>query len=133
MKRLFLAISVLILMVSLISGCEAILGTDEEFNASEIIKDSLKSPSSYKRLKSEVLWRGKNDFGESFIVRLEYEANNSFGASIKDCQVVAYSNNGKKLYWNGNKAITSCESIGTSAAMIDGFAKTNKLGTGKIE
>lgn len=133
MKRLFLSISVSVFMVLLLSGCEAILGTDEEFNAGEIIKDSLKSPSSYKRLNSKVLWRGKNDFGESFIVRVEYEAKNPFGASIRDCQVVAYSNNGKKLYWIGHGAITSCESIGTSADVIDGFAKVNKLGTGKPE
>jgi len=132
MKKQILVVG-LVIAAMLFSGCDAILEPDEEFNAGEVIKETLKSPSSYRRLNGKVLWRGKNDFGNSFVVRIEYESQNSFGALIKDCQVVAYSNNGKQLNWNGRSALTSCKSVGDSVPMIEGFAKGNGLGVGKIE
>lgn len=48
--------------------------------ASQIIKESLKSPSSFSEIDSRVLWEGTNEDGkDSKIVRVEYEAQNGFG------------------------------------------------------
>ncbi|MBU2514196.1 hypothetical protein KJ966_22905 [bacterium] len=132
MKRdLNVLIAVLVMLV-VVAGCDAILGSDEEFNAGEIIKDNLKSPSSFKKLDGKVLWRGKNDFGESFVVRINYEAKNSFGVSIQDCHVVAYSNNGKQLHWNPVSSIWPCKTVGDNPNIIEGFAEGNGLGKGSL-
>ena len=123
---------IMFLVFLLISGCEAILGPDEEYNAGEIIKDSLKSPSSFRRLDGKVLWKGKNDFGDSFVVRINYEAKNSFGVFIQDCHVVAYSNNGKQLHWIPGSSIWPCKTVGDNPDIIEGFAEGNKLGKGSL-
>lgn len=130
MKRLLYT---MILVSVLFAGCNAIFGPDEEYNAGEIIKDGLKSPSSFKKLDGKVLWRGKNDFGDSFVVRIRYEAKNSFGAPIQDCLVVAYSNNGKQLHWIPGSSIWPCKTVGDNPSIIEGFAEGNGLGVGKME
>jgi hypothetical protein len=79
-------------------------------NASEIIKKSLRSPSSFSLVSGKEVWSGKNTEGNaSYIVRVEYDAQNGFGATIRDCKLVAYNIKGDKFEWRTNSAMEACE------------------------
>lgn len=96
--------------------------------ASNILKEKLKSPSSFSLVKGEVMWSGRNSENlPSHVVRLTYDAQNGFGAMLRNCKLVSYSINGDQLEWNTNGVIEDCEipGISTRADMVDDVKKLN--------
>lgn len=85
-------------------------GNDPKVGAATVIQDGLRSPSSYSEISSATVWSGKNKGGEeSYIVKVTYDAQNGFGAIIRDCQYVAFSFDKEKLVrWYRNKSNDSC-------------------------
>ncbi len=71
----------------LLAGC----GDDQVSNASGIIKKGLQSPSSFVLISGKSVWSGKTNQGlPAHVVRIEYDAQNGFGATIRNCNMVAY-------------------------------------------
>lgn len=61
-------------------------------DASDLIKKQLRSPSSYLLVSEDDVWTGKNQSGgDKYVVRIEYDAQNGFGATIRDCKLVVLS------------------------------------------
>jgi hypothetical protein len=59
-------------------------------HASVSIKGDLKSPSSFSLISGQRLWTGENSTGNhAHVVRIEYDAQNGFGALIRGCSYVA--------------------------------------------
>lgn len=83
---------------------------DSVSKASEIIKKELRSPSSFRLASGKEVWTGKNKESKpAHIVRIEYDAQNGFGAMIRDCKLVAYIDNGDKFSWSKSGAIDECK------------------------
>ncbi len=70
--------------------------------ASEIVKEQLRSPGSFNNVSSEVLWKGKSNKGEpAYVVSVLYDAQNGFGAMLRGCMFVSYHETADgKLGWN---------------------------------
>lgn len=97
-------------------------------NASEIIKKSLRSPSSFSLVSGKEVWSGKNPEGNAaYIVRIEYDAQNGFGAMIRDCKLVAYNVKGDKIEWRTNGAMDACEAkpLFDETQMVEMIRKIN--------
>jgi hypothetical protein len=90
-----------LLILLAFGGCN-LLTSDPVDQASEIVKTQLKSPSSYKKINGKVLWQGNNSEGmPSYVVSIAFESANSFGASLRGCMFVTYSETkDKKVTWN---------------------------------
>ena len=93
--------------IILLAGC----GDNQVGNASEILKKRLKSPSSFSLVSGKTVWTGKTNHGQpAFIVRIEYDAQNSFGAAIRYCNMVAYRDpGGDSISYLTPGAIQDCE------------------------
>jgi len=79
-------------IIFLLAGC----GDDQVGNASEILKKRLKSPSSFSLVSGKTVWSGKTNHGyPAYVVRIEYDAQNGFGAAMRDCNMVAFWDEGK--------------------------------------
>jgi hypothetical protein len=78
-------------------------------NASTILKKSMPSPSSFKLISSRVIWKGKNSEGKpAYVVRMTYDAQNAFGAVLRDCTLVSFWENGDTLQWNNLFGLSPC-------------------------
>lgn len=87
------------LVALLISAC---VNSSPEQQAGEIVKENLRSPSSFKYIDGVTLWSGQTMSGDSaYIVAVLYDAQNGFGALLRGCAIVAYhlAKDGK-LIWN---------------------------------
>jgi len=96
--------------------------------ASEIIKKSLRSPSSFALVSGKEMWSGKNTEGNpAYIVRIEYDAQNGFGAMIRDCKLVALTMKGDKYEKLTNRSIDACEikPLYNEAQMLESLRKFN--------
>jgi len=69
-----------------LTGC----GNPVFSNADTMIKSSLQSPSSYKAISHKEIWKGKRKGNDAYVVRVEYDASNLFGANLRECVYVAY-------------------------------------------
>ena len=58
--------------------------------AEEVLKKSLKAPSTYKRISSVEVWVGAGDHR----FRIEFDAQNGFGALIRGCYYVPLEETG---------------------------------------
>ncbi|MBE9611036.1 ankyrin repeat domain-containing protein [Chitinilyticum piscinae] len=118
----WLAIPTLVLIVA-----AAIFSSTESHNAEAFIKKRLKSPDSFKSVSSETVWEGKNEKGnKAAIVRVVFDANNSFGAALRGCYFVAiYKENGD--WWSSNtNGLSECDwRIATSKEDIEIIRKLN--------
>lgn len=93
------------LLISL-GGCN-LLTTDPVDQASEIIKTQLKAPSSFKKVYGQVIWQGSNKEGlPSYVASVAFDSANSFGATLRGCMFVSFSETKeKKITWNNNYGI----------------------------
>jgi hypothetical protein len=130
MRKHLFCVCWFLLAALFVFGCESVFGNDEEQRAGEIIKKHLTSPSSYQFREGKVLWRGTNDFGNSIVIKIHYEAQNAFGAKVAECMVVGYSSRKKETQWNPSYAISHCGSFRETPEMIKFFAGMNGLGDG---
>jgi hypothetical protein len=115
-----------VLIAVALAGCG--IADNRVSNASEIIKKSLRSPSSFSLVSGKEVWSGKNGEGKpAYIVRIEYDAQNGFGAMIRDCKLVAYTDNGDKISWRTNGAMDACEAkpLFDETQMVEMMRKIN--------
>lgn len=75
-----------------------------DIEAQEVIKKYLKSPASFDSQSSDIVWENKDKGG--YLVKVIYDAQNSFGANIRGCQYVGIR------YANGNKYWSTPEECG---------------------
>lgn len=88
--RTCLTISTFVSML-LLAGCGSSPAETQIANASEIIKKELRSPASFSLVSGKTVWSGTTKQGlPAHVVRIEYDAQNGFGAAIRDCKMVAY-------------------------------------------
>lgn len=100
-------ISIVIFLISL-TGCNIVNHYRVE-TAIEIIKKNLESPSSFSLISGETVWSGKDSNEKAaYIVRVEYDAQNVFGAIIRNCQLVAFPINDGK-YKPAYRSFGECE------------------------
>ena len=100
-SKAFLALTVAIFLF----GCDSVTSlfkADPGKQASVIVQQQLNSPSSFKYMSSEVLWKGKSKNGEpAYVVSVVYDAQNSFGAMLRGCMLVSfYETSDNKVGWN---------------------------------
>ena len=115
-----------IITASIVVACIALSGCEltSVANGSGIIQDGLRSPSSFSLVSGKEMWAGKSAAGnDAYIVRIEYDAQNGFGATIRDCKFVAYSVKGTKLHWNPQSSIATCESPTFDATTVEAMRK----------
>ncbi|MEX2258279.1 MAG: zinc ribbon domain-containing protein [Woeseia sp.] len=113
--------------VSGFSNLSSAFGSSEFASAEQIVKKSLKSPSSYTFQDGTVLWSGADQHGnDASIVRLEYDAQNGFGATLRNCQIISYIEKSGNLEWSPTFGIQSCD-IGflSESELVDLFKETN--------
>lgn len=107
-----------ILIFLMLTGCDqlnltSLLKADPVEQGAEIVKLQLKSPSSFKKIGGEIIWEGKtNDGLPAYIVSVLFDASNSFGASLRGCMFVAYSeDSSKKIVWDKNYGVNDYSSM----------------------
>ena len=55
------------------------------------------------------MWQGKDkDGNKAYVVKITYTAQNSYGAKLQDCQMVAFAIIGDKLNYNKNMGFDMC-------------------------
>lgn len=82
---------------------------DNVLLASHIVSERLRSPSSFSLVSWREMWAGTDSKGNpAYLVRVEYDAQNGFGAMIRDCKVVAFFRKGDKVGWNNSLALGTC-------------------------
>jgi hypothetical protein len=94
--------------IFLLAGC----GDNHVSSAVEIVMTRLKSPSSFSLVSGKTVWSGKNNHGQpAYVVRIEYDAQNGFGAAIRDCNMVAFwdKGEGNSVSYLSPGAIQNCE------------------------
>ncbi len=83
--------STLLILLAFLIGCS---NNFEEAN--EIVKNSLRSPSSFHFISGKEEWAGKDKDGKpARIVRIFFDAQNAFGATVRECRLVAVGENTK--------------------------------------
>jgi hypothetical protein len=93
-------------------------GTDPTLPAISIAQESLRSPSTFQYISSDVLWTGRNkEKNPAYIVKVVYDAQNGFGATIRECSIVAYAqkSDGHAIWNRVFGVITGCEDTLTMA------------------
>lgn len=87
----------------------AALGPSDAGNADKLLKEALRSPASYSSASSDTVWTGKTDTGKKArIVKVTFDAQNGFGATIRDCQYVAFWYDGSKVFHFPNRHTWPC-------------------------
>lgn len=115
---------IIITVVLALSGCS--LMDQDIADANVIIKDTLKSPSSFHFIDGKVVWKGKTNNGHpAAVVHIEYDAQNSFGATIRDCKLVALYRDEKQFHWDEKTAMSDCRTLSTEEATITAMVKIN--------
>lgn len=106
----------------LLSAC----GVSPDNGAATVIKKGLKSPSSYSQSSSKEVWSGKApDGNKAYVVRVEYDAQNGFGAMIRDCQYVAFRVKGDEVMWQRNTAMAPCNLLPSENKVVEWQVKVN--------
>ena len=76
---------------------------DVSEDAATIIKRSLQAPGSFQYINGKTLWRGNmNSPKPQYVVLIGYDAQNGFGANLRGCSMVAFTETSDgKLEWSG--------------------------------
>lgn len=124
-KRAVLSIISIVIILSLpLFACN--MPSNRVATAIEIIKKNLRSPSSFSLISGKEVWSGKDSKGISaHIVRIEYDAQNGFGAITRECELVAFTINDGK-YKPAYRSTGACEFESyTEPQMIESLRKFN--------
>jgi len=86
---------------------------DFDLLADMVIKKGLMSPSSYNRKSSSLEWTGTDEFGrDAAVVKLKYDAANSYGAILTGCKFVSFwVDNDGSLGWYDNSVYEDCDGV----------------------
>lgn len=77
-----------------------------------VVHNKIKSPSSFKLINHKLLWQGTDSKGvPSFISKINFDAANSFGTSLRHCWYVAFSlDENERVLYHPDFSVNSCES-----------------------
>lgn len=97
---------------ALIAAMLTMSGCGEESTAmdaaDQLVMNSLRSPSSYSPASKKVLWKGVNKDGHpAYIIRVDYDAQNGFGAMLRGCNLAAFYLKGDQFGYRGT-GVDSC-------------------------
>ncbi|AZN37053.1 hypothetical protein [Iodobacter ciconiae] len=93
----------------LLSAC----GSSEVDDASNIIKQTLKMPQSFKLKASNVLWKGQLAGQQNtFIVKIRYTALNGLNEAIDECKYVSFYTENSSKHWQENGGLENCIEAG---------------------
>ena len=91
---------------------------DPALIAAAVVKESIRSPSTFQYVSGSVLWTGLDESkNPAYIARVIYDAQNDFGAIIRSCAMVAYAQRTDgTTVWNKNFGVNGgCDD---SASMV---------------
>ncbi len=126
MKKILVALSVMVFAGAAITACDAV--SEQVANASAIIKKRLRSPASFTLVSGRTMWEGTDAEGNpAYIVRVEYDAQNGFGAMIRGCNLVAYTDLGDRISWNTALGVDGCGAppLFTEEQVVEIMVSTN--------
>jgi hypothetical protein len=128
--------AIIVLVAFALTGCDYI-GTDNRIlNAIEILKKNMDTPATFSLVKGEVAFSGRDANGKpAYIVKLEYDSQNINGAMVRQCNLVAYVDNGKTVSWNMLRAFAGCGTfkmwdvfpIDISKEVLDSLKSSNEF------
>lgn len=88
-----------------------VMAPSDSGNAYALIQEGLRSPSSFSAVSSDTVWEGHDAKSNAArIVRVDYDAQNGFGATVRECQYVAFWYEGSKVFHFPNRHRWSCGS-----------------------
>ena len=92
-----------LLVTIVLTGCDAATG-----DADRIIQQSLRSPNSFSAVSHTTLFTGKKAGQPAYIVKVEYDAQNAFGASVRDCTYVSFYHENDDIKWSQMWGLRKC-------------------------
>lgn len=94
------------LFLILLTGCGQL--DSRVANGSAIVKSKLQAPSSFRLVAGKGLWSGTDSKGRpAHIARIEFDAQNGFGAMIRGCYYASWYEDGSAVRWN-EYGLTDC-------------------------
>jgi hypothetical protein len=91
--------------------------------AEGVLTAQLKAPSTYRRISVEEIWSGPTPSGKKgHIFKIEYDAQNAYGALLRGCSLVPFQENGEKVQYNPNMELLTCEARNIFATAFGGAA-----------
>lgn len=89
-KRSTRGVLITVLVAIMVSSCG--FTADPQAHAAHLLKQKMKSPASFSVVSSKVMWHGNDNKGrDAYIVKVDYDAANSFGAVLRDCKLVSFA------------------------------------------
>ncbi len=93
-----------------LSGCGA---AGPENQAAHLLKQQMKDPSSFYSTDTKIMWQGKDKKNrEAYVIKVDFKAQNSFGAVLPGCKMVAFAMEGESLSYNKPMAFDTCGTEG---------------------
>lgn len=112
-----------LLLTTVLTGC-GMAGSD----ADRIIQQSLRSPGSFSAVSHTTLFAGKKAGQPAYIVKVEYDAQNGFGGTVRDCTYVSFYHEGGDIKWSQMWGLRQCSAdvgnFGFMNVTEDQFVKT---------
>jgi hypothetical protein len=94
-----------LLSAILLVACQA----GPETQAKLLLRDQMKSPDSFVAKDTKIMWQGKDQKGNSaYVIKVIYTAQNSFGAHLQECKMVAFAIAGNQILYNEYSSFDGC-------------------------
>ena len=85
------------------------LGGSQEMDvADHLLSQRLRAPSSYNAIDRQVILKYPYSAGIGYVVKVDYDAQNGFGATVRDCKYVIFKIQGDKYAWNRTQSFQDC-------------------------
>lgn len=85
-------------------------GSSHAFSSADLmVEKTLRSPSTYQVASQKLLFTGHKGSDPAFIVKTEYDAQNGFGATMRDCYYVTFTEHGEEVNWDRMWGLRHCE------------------------
>lgn len=122
-RAMYWAAATFAAVVSL-TGCDAVVEAGKEAGSelldakviqagSQVVTKYLRSPSSFQLVSGKKVWEGVDDKGNpAYIVRVEFDAQNGFGAMIRACQLAAFSFTSDDQFEHRATESEACDALG---------------------
>ena len=89
-----------------LTGCGA---AGPEGQAEHLLKQQMKDPSSFYSTDTKIMWQGKDEKNRNaYVVKVAYKAQNSYGAVLPSCKMVAFAMDGVNIFTNRRMAFDGC-------------------------
>jgi len=92
---------------------DAVMSPD--LTADSIIQGDIKTPATYHRVSSEQVWSGKTAAGfPAYVMKVQFDAQNEFGAVIRNRWLVAFHDEGTRSVWWSRISVQDCDGASPS-------------------